>query len=372
MQDRDTIDIDIDIGAKRQRYHSSSTKKRMPPYPNCWFHLAALDEFKEDEVRSFKFLGNDIIAFRSGDDSVTVLDAYCPHLGAHLGRDRKGNNNRLQDGCVQCPYHHLRFSSEGECVGGPSGLSVPKVRVFKWETEVVEGLVFVYHHKDKQPATWKISDFFRPEGTWSRPYLSYDGVHPIHPQDAAENSVDTLHFRTLHQFDQVVQATEAVADRQHFYQTLHIGKTRQLPKLLRSIPVYSVVTEAAVGVGFPMAHNKFHPSGLQVNHLVFVTPIDETSSMFRFYFQVSFSEMPVPRLLKPLATRLDRFLSKSVKRLVARTIFRTAYKILSPMFVRVNSQDLDIWSNKSYCDKPVVLADDGNIHLFRKWCKQFY
>ena len=361
----------IDLGTKRQRYHSSSTKKRLPPYPNSWFHLAALDEFKKDEIRSFKFLGQDIIAFRSADESITVLDAYCPHLGAHLGRDPNGKHNRLRDGCVQCPYHHLAFDFEGKCVKGRSDLPVPKVRLFKWETEVVEGLVFVYHHKDRQPANWKISEFFRPQGAWSRPYMSYDGVHPIHPQDAVENAVDTLHFRTLHQFDKVVQASEAVADRQHFYQTLHIGKTRQLPKLIRSVPVYSVVTEAAVGVGFPMAHNKFRPSGLQVNHLVFVTPIDEASSMFRFYFQVSFSEMSVPNFLKPLKN-IDRFMSKSVKRLVERAVFRTAYKILSPMFVYVNGQDLDIWSNKSYCEKPVVLADDGNIRLFRKWCQQFY
>ena len=54
--------------------------------------------------------------------------------------------------------------------------------------------------------------------------MTYQGVHPIHPQDAAENSVDTLHFRTLHQFDQVDQITEAVADRQHF--TKHFTSER--------------------------------------------------------------------------------------------------------------------------------------------------
>ncbi|MBW2720343.1 MAG: hypothetical protein JRD94_17880, partial [Deltaproteobacteria bacterium] len=154
---------------------------------------------------------------------------------------------------------------------------------------------------------------------------------------------------------------EAVADRQHFYQTLHIGKMGILPKFMRNVPIYSVVKEAAVGIGFPMAHNRFHPIGLQVNHLVFLTPIDETSTNFWFYFQVSFSEVKVPRFLRKQKERLDRHLNKHVKRAV-----------LSPMFVFINSQDLDIWSTKSYCEKPIVLGDDGNIHLFRKWCKQFY
>ena len=358
--------------AESRRFHSSSKKVRLPPFPNSWFHLAPFSEFKKDEIRSFKFLGHDIIAFKSGDDSITVMDAYCPHLGAHLGRDAKGRNNRLKNGCVECPYHHLTFDSEGTCVPGRSHASVPKAKVFTWETEIVEGLVFVYHHKDKLPATWKVSEFFRPEGNWSQPYMSYQGVHPIHPQDAAENSVDTLHFRTLHQFDQVDQVTEAVADRQHFYQTLHIGKMGILPKFMRNVPIYSVVKEAAVGVGFPMAHNRFHPIGLQVNHLVFLTPIDETSTNFWFYFQVSFSDVKVPRFIKSQKERLDRHLNEHVKRAVDRAVHRAACTALSPMFAFINSQDLDIWSTKSYCEKPIVLGDDGNIHLFRKWCEQFY
>ena len=65
--------------AESSPFHSSSTKTRLPPFPNSWFHLAPLSEFKKDEIRSFKFLGHDIIAFKTSDDSVTVMDAYCPH-----------------------------------------------------------------------------------------------------------------------------------------------------------------------------------------------------------------------------------------------------------------------------------------------------
>jgi hypothetical protein len=87
---------------------------------------------------------------------------------------------------------------------------------------------------------------------------------------------------------------------------------------------------------------------------------------------VSFSEVKVPRFLKRQKERLDRHLNKHVKRAVDRAVYRAAYTVLSPMFVFINSQDLDIWSTKTFCEKPIVLGDDGNIHLFRKWCKQFY
>lgn len=59
--------------AEKPRFHSSSMKTRLPPFPNSWFHLAPLGEFKKDEIRSFKFLGHDIIAFKTWDDSIRSL-----------------------------------------------------------------------------------------------------------------------------------------------------------------------------------------------------------------------------------------------------------------------------------------------------------
>ena len=111
---------------------------------------------------------------------------------------------------------------------------------------------------------------------------------------------------------------------------------------------------------------------MQVNHLVFLTPIDETSSNFWFYFQVSFDDVKLPRFLKRHKERLERHLNEAAKRTLDRVLHRTVSTALSPMFRFINSQDLDIWSTKSFCEKPIVLGDDGNIHLFRKWAKQFY
>lgn len=82
--------------------------------------------------------------------------------------------------------------------------------------------------------------------------------------------------------------------------------------------------------------------------------------------------MKIPHFLKKHKERLDRYLSETVRQALDRAVHRAACTALSPMFVFINSQDLDIWSTKSYCEKPVVLGDDGNIHLFRKWAKQFY
>ena len=61
-------------------------KQEFPfPMPNGWFCISRSDEIKPGEVKSLKFCDNQVVAFRTESGEATVLDAFCPHLGAHLG-----------------------------------------------------------------------------------------------------------------------------------------------------------------------------------------------------------------------------------------------------------------------------------------------
>ena len=53
--------------------------------PNCWFHVSYSDELKLGEVKPVHYFGRDLVLFRGEDGKAVCLDAYCPHLGAHLG-----------------------------------------------------------------------------------------------------------------------------------------------------------------------------------------------------------------------------------------------------------------------------------------------
>ena len=46
---------------------------------------------------------------------VSIVDAYCPHLGANLGV-----GGRVQGNCIECPFHGWQFDGEtGQCVNIP-------------------------------------------------------------------------------------------------------------------------------------------------------------------------------------------------------------------------------------------------------------
>lgn len=59
--------------------------------------------------------GLDLVAFRTEDGVAHVFDAYCPHLGAHLGV-----MGRVVGDCIECPFHGWRFSGkDGACTHVP-------------------------------------------------------------------------------------------------------------------------------------------------------------------------------------------------------------------------------------------------------------
>ena len=89
--------------------------KDFPPfYPNGWLPVLESSVLKKSQILPIFAFGNDLVAFRSTAGKVTVLDAYCPHLGAHLGY-----GGRVIDDKVNCPFHGWVFNQSGDCVDIP-------------------------------------------------------------------------------------------------------------------------------------------------------------------------------------------------------------------------------------------------------------
>ena len=85
-----------------------------PFYPNGWLPVLESSVLKKSQILPIFAFGNDLVAFRSTAGKVTVLDAYCPHLGAHLGY-----GGRVINDTVNCPFHGWIFNESGECVHIP-------------------------------------------------------------------------------------------------------------------------------------------------------------------------------------------------------------------------------------------------------------
>jgi 3-ketosteroid 9alpha-monooxygenase subunit A len=82
--------------------------------PEGWFQIGWSNDFPAGAVVARKFLGEDIVVFRTEQGTLNALDAYCGHMGAHLGY-----GGTVTGDCVTCPFHGWVWNASGENVGIP-------------------------------------------------------------------------------------------------------------------------------------------------------------------------------------------------------------------------------------------------------------
>ena len=78
--------------------------------PNGWFQLAYSDELKAGELEKLEYFGRPLVLYRGDDGVAHVLDAHCPHLGAHLGY-----GGEVAEISVRSPFHHWELDGDGRC-----------------------------------------------------------------------------------------------------------------------------------------------------------------------------------------------------------------------------------------------------------------
>ena len=124
-----------------------STGDRYPfPVPNGWFVVAESAGLAPGEVRALHYFDRDLVLYRDRRRRrPCVLDAHCPHLGAHLAV-----GGRVEDGCLRCPFHGWRFDGRsGGCVEIPYGdmkRIPPKAHARAYPTLERNHMIWAWYH----------------------------------------------------------------------------------------------------------------------------------------------------------------------------------------------------------------------------------
>ena len=304
----------------------------LPPFPNGWFQVAYSDELTPGQVRPLQAFGRDLVLFRGHGGAAGVFDAYCPHLGAHLGVGGKVEGDGLR-----CPFHGWRFGSDGACLEVPYARKVPpKARLQPWTVQERNGLVLVWHHAGgaapdhEIPALAEVGD-----AAWT-PFEKRHWRIRTHNHEMGENQVDRAHFRFVHG---TLEVPECEAHPEgpvfHVYQ-----KTRmQTPRG----PIEGRIDVSAYGYGVSTV--RF--SGIvDTLLLACVTPLDGESVDANFAF--------------------------SVKKLANEAATSGVGKALIADIEKQMREDTPIWEHKIYRERPLLCDGDGPIAAYRRWAAQFY
>ena len=88
------------------------------PIPSGWFQVLYSNELEVGQAKPLEYFDQELVAFRTESGQAKVVDAYCPHMGAHLGygiRDQAGHGSAVVGESIVCPFHGWAYDGEGKC-----------------------------------------------------------------------------------------------------------------------------------------------------------------------------------------------------------------------------------------------------------------
>ena len=206
--------------AVREREHTEL------PIPNGWFAVAWSKDLVAGDVQPIHYFGEDLVLFRTRSGQVRVLDAYCVHLGAHLGE-----GGRVMGDTIRCPFHGWQYDgSNGKCVEIPYCDRIPEgAKLRAWHVQEKNGLIFVWFHSEDEPPEWdfpEIDELGDPE--WSVP-RTFEFELPAHVQDTHENNNDPVHFHYVHGMVGVPESEITFSEDGRNYRIVSHQEQRQPP-----------------------------------------------------------------------------------------------------------------------------------------------
>lgn len=320
-----------------------SSRYPFPSFPRGWFAVALGRELGPSDVLTRRAFGQDVVIFRGESGAPHVLDAHCPHMGAHLGA-----GGCTVAGTLQCPFHGYRFDGSGACVHIPGVSKVSSaLRVRSWFAQEVDGAVMVWFDPEGEPPTFEAPSYFaaRGEEGWSEmQWHTWERLR-AHPQETSENSVDLAHFSHVHGYTgmEIVEPLELDGS------VLRIAykMTRSLDSVgMPGQSVESVFRVRVHGLGYSVVEVTTPTFNTEFRTYVLCTPLGNDEVILRG--GGTMKELPDP----------------GMNQMIGQLFFKG--------FVDDVEQDFAIWENKAYFERPVLAANDGPIGPYRKWCRQFY
>lgn len=159
-----------------------------------WYWVIQSAKLKKSNIKGVRLMGREIVVYRGYDDKTYALDAYCPHMGAHL------KEGKIEGNQIRCFFHHWRFNGNGDCTDIPcikNANHIKKsVKTKNWYTCEQDGIIWLWIGEEqpngKPPIPEELND---NQYDYSIGRVFY---HNCHPNVTMINAIDEQHFRSVH------------------------------------------------------------------------------------------------------------------------------------------------------------------------------
>lgn len=164
-------------------------------------------------MKPLRYFDRDLVLYRGEETgAAVVLDAHCPHLGAHLGYQLTSSPldqpfPPVVGDNIRCPWHGWCFDPSGQNIKIPDSDRRHSGRALRaWPVREVNGWILVWHDQGGSLPSWDPPVL--PRGDGGTATEDYYEPHPqavrtwsnvsVLPRNAMENAFDIAHFKSVH------------------------------------------------------------------------------------------------------------------------------------------------------------------------------
>lgn len=161
--------------------------------PLGWIWVLPAKKIKKKQIQAITLMGREIIVFRGEDNQLGALDAYCPHMGAHLV------DGKVEGNGVRCFFHNWKFNREGNCIDIPCLKTLPAKKIQQRAFIVKEqyGLIWLWTGETSPSFDIPcVPELTNQDMDFS---LGNQWQKNCHPNVVMINAIDEHHFQTVHQ-----------------------------------------------------------------------------------------------------------------------------------------------------------------------------
>lgn len=306
-------------------------------FPFGWYRAAFSEDLASGGVLPVHFLNRELVVWRSEEGDAHVMDAHCPHLGAHLGV-----SGRVEGRHLVCPFHWWEFDGSGENVRVPYAKERNRsAKIGTYPTRDVNGLVLFWYHPQGEPPSFQVPEIAScTEAGWTDVRrFTWQVRAPW--QELAENGPDFVHLRTVHGAADVPELESYELDGP--CQRLRARVNFETPRG----PQAGRIDTDGWGPGFSVARFE---GIIDAQFVAASTPVDfETTEVTHSYRIRWLGDGPEDH------ARTER---------VGEALIRD--------LVKQEEEDIVIFDHKIYQPRPRLSPADGPIGRFRDWAEQFY
>jgi nitrite reductase/ring-hydroxylating ferredoxin subunit len=316
-------------------------------FPTGWFQVLWADELGPGQVLPLRYFDQDLVAYRTDDGRPVVFDAYCVHLGAHLGW-----GGRVEGECIRCPFHGWLYNDEGANVEIPYADRPNKAqRLRRWEVREINGWILVWHDVAGRTPLWEppaLPEHSSPTHRLSSQLRQVDRGVRLVPQMIVENLVDGAHQQWVHKGSQPADIYKYEEDGPLFrvYNRMVMGAGKGTTWLTPEGQYIAELHTECWGMGIAVARFVDQDGAV---HIQAVTPVDhETADLWG-----------------SVIARAEDVADDGAPSEMALTRFRFEMKQLH--------RDLVIWEHMRYVARAPFAGPEARPYgAFRRWANQFY